>query len=64
MEKNEMGGARSIYGGRGGVYSGFWWGNMREKDHLEDSGIDRRIILRWTFRSRMWEYGLDQSGSG
>jgi hypothetical protein len=23
---------------------------MRERDHLEDSGMDGRIILRWTFR--------------
>jgi len=23
----------------------FWWGNLRERDHLEDPGIDGRIIL-------------------
>ena len=34
--------------------TGFWWGNLRERDHLEDSGVDGRIILRWTFRSGMW----------
>jgi len=32
------------------VYTGFWWGNLRERDHLEDPGIDRRIVLRWIFR--------------
>ena len=26
------------------VYSGFLWGNLREGDHLEDPGIDGRII--------------------
>jgi hypothetical protein len=34
----------------GGVYTGFRWGHLRERDHLEDPGIDRRIILRWIFR--------------
>jgi len=30
---------------------GFGWGNLRERDHLEDPGIDGRIILRWFFRN-------------
>jgi hypothetical protein len=34
---------------RGGVYTGFWWGNLREKDHFEDLGVDGRIKL-----SGMW----------
>jgi hypothetical protein len=29
------------------VLMGFWWANLRERDHLEDIGIDRRIILEW-----------------
>jgi hypothetical protein len=32
-----------------------WWGNLREKDHLENPGVDRRIILRWIFRK--WDMG-------
>jgi hypothetical protein len=24
--------------------------NVRERDHLEDSGVDGRIIIRWIFR--------------
>ena len=36
--------------GREEVYTGFWWGNLRGRDHLEDPGLDRRTILRWIFR--------------
>ena len=50
--------------GRGEVYTGFWWGNLRERDHLGDTGVDGRIILRWIFRNGMWGYGLDRAGSG
>ena len=35
--------------GGGEVHTGFWWGNLREGDLLEDPGIDGRIILRWIF---------------
>jgi hypothetical protein len=37
--------------------TGFSWGNMRERDHLEDPGVDAKIILRWIFRKwnvRVW----------
>ena len=30
---------------RMGVRRGFWWGNVRERDHLGDPGVDGRIIL-------------------
>jgi len=32
------------------VCTGFWWGNLRESNDLEDPGVDGRIILRWIFR--------------
>jgi len=45
-----VGGECDTYGGRGEVYTGFWWGNLREIDHFKDPDVDRRIILRWIFR--------------
>jgi hypothetical protein len=32
------------------VYTEVWWGNLRERDHLEYPDVDERIILRWIFR--------------
>jgi hypothetical protein len=31
---------------RGMVHMGLWWGNLREREHLEDPGVVGRIILR------------------
>jgi len=50
--------------GRGEAYTGFWWGNLRERDHLEDTGIDGRKILNGSSGSGMWGCGLDLAGSG
>jgi len=33
---------------RAEVYTGFWWGNLRETRHLENPLVDGRIISRWT----------------
>jgi hypothetical protein len=34
--------------GRGEVHTGLQWGNLMEGDHLEDVGVDGRIILKLT----------------
>jgi hypothetical protein len=28
----------------------FRWGNLKERDHWGDTGVDGRMILRWIFR--------------
>jgi hypothetical protein len=42
----------------------FQWGNLREGDHSEDSGVDGRIILKWIFERLDEGHGLDRSGLG
>ena len=32
--------------GRVEVCTWYWWGSLREKNHLEDLGLDERIILK------------------
>jgi len=49
-----MGGVCSTYE-KGEEYTGFWWGSLRERDHLRDTGVDGRIIFRWIFRK--WDVG-------
>jgi len=40
------------------------WGDLRERDHLQDLGIDWRKILKWIYVSWMRNHGLDCCGSG
>ena len=32
------------------MYTGFWWGNLKKGDHLEDLGVDGRITLKRTLK--------------
>jgi hypothetical protein len=32
--------------GREELYTGFWWGDLKKGEHLQNAGIDGRITLR------------------
>jgi len=34
------------------VYTGFWWGNLSERGHFEDPGVDGRIYQDGSSGSR------------
>jgi len=36
----------------GEEYRAFWWGTLRDRDHLGDPGVGRMIIIKWVFRKR------------
>jgi len=38
--EDEMGGTCGTCCRRGEVHIGFWWGNLEERGHVEDLGID------------------------
>jgi len=54
-----MGGACSAYGGEGDVRTGLGSGYLRERDHLEDPGLDESIILRRIIRKWDGRYRPD-----
>jgi hypothetical protein len=43
-----------VWGGEE-IHTGFWWGNLREVEHLEDPDVDVRTILKWIFDT----WGMD-----
>jgi hypothetical protein len=42
--------------GKGELCTGFWWGNLRERDRWGHSGVDGRIMLGWIFKK--WDVGV------
>ena len=45
--------------------TGFWLVNLRERDHLGDTGLDWEDNIKMDLQEvGFWEYGLVQPGSG
>ena len=53
IKKNDMGDTCSM--NEGEVHIGFCWGNRRERNDLEDLGMDGRIILNLNSRKLVWD---------
>jgi hypothetical protein len=53
--RRQMGRICSTYGGD--ALTGFWWGNLKEEDHLEHPSVDRKIILKLIFEK--WDGAMD-----
>jgi len=48
-----------MYGGDGSYMWGFGGGYLRERDHLQDQGVDVRVILKWIFKKWDGNHALD-----
>jgi len=45
--------------GSGEAHTGFWWGTLGQRDHLEDIDVGGRIILKWSLIEWVGGHGLD-----
>jgi len=39
------------------VHTCLWWRNLTERNHLEDLGLDGRVLLKWIFKN--WNGSID-----
>jgi hypothetical protein len=39
------------------VHTGLWWENLTERNHLEELGLDGRVLLKWIFKN--WYGNMD-----
>jgi hypothetical protein len=42
----------------GQLHTGFWWGKLKERGHLDDLRIDGRLILIWSLKQIGWAGGV------
>jgi len=45
------------------VHTGCWWGNLKERGYLEDSGVDGKTLLNYIFKKCDGGHGLDRHGA-
>jgi len=50
LKKKEMGGGDVECMEKSKLYTEFWCRKLRERDYLEDAGVEGRIIVKWIFR--------------
>jgi hypothetical protein len=48
---------------RRGKCNGLWWKSQKERDHLEDQGIDVRMVSEWILERLARECRVDPVGS-
>jgi hypothetical protein len=55
-----VGGIYGTHRGGGELFTGFWLGGSKVRDHWEDLGVGGRIIVRWTLgrQGSMWRTGF------
>jgi hypothetical protein len=44
------------------VCTGFWWGDLKEREYLGNPSIVGRIVIKMDMREVGWGHGLDWSG--
>ena len=46
------------------VLSGFWWGNLRERDNLKELVLHGTLIIKWNFKKWDGDVWTELIGSG
>jgi len=50
MKEDKLVGHVERIGGKSEMHTSFWWGELGERDHCVEVGIDGKIILKMTFK--------------